>query len=90
MRHLFRYGVIKHLAGLLKIESIDRVDDRILFKFFQDSKADPDKLVRILKDFSGSITPDGIMTLKISGDGPSGLMDETISILKEFAVCGTS
>ncbi len=90
VRHLFRYGVIKHLAGLLKIESIDRVDDRILFKFFQDSKADPDKLVRILKDFSGSITPDGIMTLKISGDGPSGLMDETISILKEFAVCGTS
>lgn len=86
VHNLFRYGAIKYLAGRLKIESVDRSGDEMIFKFFPDSRADPGQFIRILNDYSGSITPDGLMTLKVNGSHSGKLMDETISILKELMI----
>jgi transcription-repair coupling factor (superfamily II helicase) len=86
VRQLFRYGAIKYLAGRLKIESIDRVGHKILMKIFPDTKADPGRFVEILNNYSGSITPDGVMTFSSHGGDSARLMDETITILKELLV----
>ncbi len=86
VKNLFRYGAVKYLAGRLKIESIDRVGDKIMFRFFPDSKADPGQFVRIVNDYNGSITPDGLMTISTDGGHPKQFMHETISILKELTI----
>ncbi|MFB0565275.1 MAG: transcription-repair coupling factor [Candidatus Aminicenantaceae bacterium] len=82
--NLLRYGVIKFLAQKLKIKSIDRVGSRIIFKFFPKTSAELDKMRRLLENYSGSITPQGVMSLSLPESDEAKIMDETIFILKEL------
>ncbi len=86
VRNLLRYGMIKHLAQTLKINSIDRIGRRILFKFFPSFLIDLTRLAEFFKKYSASITPQGVMSLPLSAQEESKIMDETIAILKELSL----
>jgi len=82
--NLFDYGVIKFLAGKLKIESLDRTENRLIFKFFPATGIDRTKLPLLLKRFTGSLSPAGVMSLVLPKPDDRGFLDETIRVLKEL------
>ncbi len=83
---LLRYGVIKYLAQKIKINAIDRIGKKIIFKIFPTSSADIARLTKLMERYSGTITPQGVMSLSILARKEIEIMDETISILKELSL----
>ena len=86
VENLLRYGTIKHLAQRMGVQSIDRVRKKIVLKYQPKPSADLTRLTGLLERFSGSITPQGVMSFPLSGEEETEIMDETISILKELSV----
>ncbi len=84
VENLFDYGVIKFLAGKLKIETLDRAGDRIVFKFDPTTGVDLSRLPSLLKARSGRLSPEGIMSIAMRSPGERAFLDETIRILKEL------
>jgi len=85
VENLLRYGIIKHLAQKLKINAIDRIGEKIIFKIFPTSSADITRLTKLMERYSGTITPQGVMSLSVPARKETEIMDETISILKELS-----
>ena len=86
VKNLFLYGAVKFLAGTLRIETLDRVGERLVFKFLPDSSADVSRLTALVKRTNGSITPQGVLNLRLDAGDESGFLDETIGILKELTL----
>ncbi len=86
VRRLFRYGAIKHLAAKIRIKTLDRVGGRLVLHFMPDSAADISRLTGLMKDYRGSLTPQGVLTLEVNASGEEAFMDETIHILKELSL----
>lgn len=86
VRNLLRYGTIKFLAQRIKVRSIDRVGKRIVIKFLPTSSANLASLTGLVKKYSGSITPQGVMSLNLLAEKETKIMDETTSILKELSL----
>ena len=82
---LFCYGMVKFLSGRLKIKALDRVGRKVIFKFLPESSADLSQMTRLIEKHSGSITPQGVMSLQLSSQSSTEIMSETISILKELS-----
>ncbi|MGB8953193.1 MAG: transcription-repair coupling factor [Candidatus Aminicenantales bacterium] len=87
VRNLLRYGVIKLLAQKLKVKALDRVENRIIFKFFPATSVHLTRMTRLLKTHGGTITPQGVLTLRVSMTSEEAFLDETIDILKELYGC---
>lgn len=87
VRNLLRYGIIKHLAQTLKVQTIDRIGKRLIFKFLPSSSANLERMTGLFRKYSGSVTPQGVMSLSLQARDEAGVMDETISILKELSLC---
>ena len=85
VENLVRYGIVKFLAQEMRISSIDRIGKKLIFKFFPTSPARVGEMIKLVKSRSGSITPQGVMSLNLSSQDEAGIMDETISILKELS-----
>jgi transcription-repair coupling factor (superfamily II helicase) len=83
--NLLRYGIIKFLAQRIRVQRIDRIGRKIVFKFLPSSKADVAGVTKLFEAYTGSITPQGTMSIELSSDGDAALLDETISILKELS-----
>jgi len=84
-RNLLRYGVVKYLAQKLKIKAVDRVGKRIIFKFFPTTSAKLEQMTKLMKEYSGSVTPQGVMSLTLLEGGEAKIMDETLFVLKELS-----
>jgi len=85
VHNLLYFGTIKYLTQRIKIKSIDRIGQKIIFKFCTTSSANLDRLTQLLESYSGSITPQGVMSLSFSSQSEPELMAETITILKELS-----
>ncbi len=85
VENLLRYGMIKHLAQKLRIQTVDRSGRRIIFQFLPTSPAELKRLTSLLRKYSGTITPQGVMSLLLPAQEELRLMDETIAILKELS-----
>jgi len=83
--NLLRYGIVKFLAQVIRIESIDRLGKKIVFKFFPTSSADFKHIRVILDRYSGSFTPQGLMSLNLPSGNESDIMSETIFVLKQLS-----
>lgn len=87
VENLLCYGSIKHLAQKLKVRTIDQVGRRVILKFVSSTSVDLDQMVRLIDKYSGSVTPQGVLTLFLPSDDETKIMDATISVLKELSVC---
>jgi len=86
VQNLLRYGIIKYLAQRIGTQAIDRIRKKIIFKFYPKTSADLTRLTDLLDKYSGSITPQGVMSFSLGGEKEAEIMDETISILKELSL----
>ena len=84
-KNLLRYGTVKYLAHKIKINSIARLGRRIIVKFYPSSSADLTGITRLMERYSGSITPQGVMTLSLQEEDETEVMEATISFLKELS-----
>lgn len=82
--NLLRYGVIKHLAQKLKVRALDRVGSKLVMRFFPSTQADLSRMARLLRKYSGSITPQGVVTVPLRREGDEGILGETLAVLKEL------
>ena len=85
MINLLKYGMIKFLAQRIRIQKIDRIGRKIVFIFLPSSRADVERMTHLFTKYTGSITPQGTMSIELSSDGDTELLDETISVLKELS-----
>ncbi len=85
VKNLLRYGLIKFLAHRMKIRAIDRIGQKIVIKFFPASTVDLHRMRELLERYSGSITPQGVMTLRLPSEDDTENMRETIFVLKELS-----
>ena len=83
--NLLRYGVVKYLAQEMRVQAIDRIGRKIVFKFFPSSEANLARMTEVLDHNEGSITPQGVMSLILRIESEAGILDETILILKELS-----
>jgi len=84
VENLLRYGLIKHLARRLRVRRLDRSDGRVVFTFDPATPVDWARVPPLLKRYSGSLSPQGIMSLILGGGAERGLLDETIRVLMEL------
>jgi len=80
--NLCRYGRIKFLAQRLKITAVDRSGDRVVFKFLPSTGAELRRMTGLLNAYAGSLSPQGVMSLKLGPRTDADLLDETIAALK--------
>ena len=86
VENLLRYGIVKYLAQEIGTQSIDRIGEKIIFKFHPRTSTDLTRLTNLLEEYSGSVTPQGVMSFPLSGGEVDDIMDETICILKELSL----
>jgi len=85
LENLLRYGALKHLAKKLRLRSIDRAGHRVVFKFRPETPVDWSRVTPLLKKRSGSLSPEGIMSLALAGSTEKALLDETVGVLMELS-----
>jgi transcription-repair coupling factor (superfamily II helicase) len=85
LENLLRYGAIKNLARKLRLRSIDRTGRRVVFKFRPETPVDWSRVTPLIKKRSGSLSPEGIMSLALDGTTERTLLDETAGVLMELS-----
>jgi transcription-repair coupling factor (superfamily II helicase) len=85
IENLLRYGTIKHLARKLRIRTIDRTENRVVFRFLPGTPVDWSKVPALLKRYSGSLSPEGVMSLALRAEKERDLLEETIRVLMELS-----
>ncbi len=85
IENLLLYGALKHLARRLRLRSIDRTEHRVVFKFRPETSVDWSRVTPLLKRYSGSLSPEGIMSLVFRGVTERELLDETVGVLMELS-----
>jgi len=85
VENLLCYGVVKYLAQKIGVQAIDRIGRKLVIKFFPSSNANLTRMTQIIDRYDGSITPQGIMSLKMEVESETDIMDETILILKKLS-----
>ena len=85
IENLLHYGALKHLAKRLRIRSIDRTERRIVFKFRPETPVDWSRVTPLLRRHSGSLTPEGVLSLAFRGTTERDLLDETAGVLMELS-----
>ncbi len=83
LRHGLDLGGV--LAKKLRIRSVDRTERRIVFKFRPETAVDWSRVTPLLKRFSGSLSPEGVMSLGLRGATERDLLDETVGVLMELS-----
>jgi transcription-repair coupling factor (superfamily II helicase) len=85
IENLLRYGALKHLAKRLRLRSVDRTEHRVVFKFRPQTPVDWSRVTPLLKRHSGSLSPEGVMSLAFRGTTERALLDETVGVLMELS-----
>jgi transcription-repair coupling factor (superfamily II helicase) len=85
VENLLRYGALKHLAKRLRIRSIDRSEHRVVFRFRPQTPVDWSRVTSLLRRHSGSLSPEGVMSLAFRGTTERALLDETVGVLMELS-----
>jgi transcription-repair coupling factor (superfamily II helicase) len=85
IENLLRYGALKHLAKRLRIRSVDRSEHRVVFRFRSQTPVDWSRVTPLLKKYSGSLSPEGVMSLAFRGKTERDLLDETVGVLMELS-----
>ena len=86
VENLLCYGVVKFLSQKLKIKSINREGDKIIFQFFPSFSGDLNRLKKLMEDRAGTVTPHGVLSLNIHAENQPLFMNETIAVLKELTL----
>jgi transcription-repair coupling factor (superfamily II helicase) len=85
VENLFRYSGLRQLALALQIQSIEKNKNQIFFRFVDESRVSPQKLLSLVSRSEGaSLSPQGILTLETSETKPSELFPAIHQILEHI------
>lgn len=85
VQNLLHYGIIKFLSRKIRVKTIDRIGEKIAVAFSPTTKVDLERVTGLLEKLGGSMTPKGVMTVRLSSYGDTAILHETISFLKELS-----
>lgn len=85
VQNLVRYGVIKIRAQGIGVDTIDRIGQKIVFKFYPTATVDLFRMTGLLGRYEGAVTPQGAMHVVLPSFDEEGLLIETNSILKQLS-----
>jgi len=85
VERLLDYGAVRIFAHGLQVQALDLVGNRLVLKFRPSSLADPGRITAVLKRYSGSLTPQGVMTLTLRRAAERDVMNETLAALKQLS-----
>ncbi|MBV9085623.1 MAG: transcription-repair coupling factor, partial [Acidobacteriaceae bacterium] len=87
VRNLVRFSLLKSLAERVGVESIERRQGFANFKFHQQSRVDPLRLMALVRNTDGAqFTPAGVLKLPIATAGqPLELLDQLKGVLEELS-----
>ena len=85
VEHLFRYAELRQTAIELAIQSIERSRSQVLFRFVEQSKVDPQKLLALVRrNKQTTFSPGGVLALDLGDARPPVLFDSIRSVLEEI------
>lgn len=71
VNNLFDYARLRKLAEAMQIISVDRTNNGIAVKLSENAKVAPEKLMKILSDYEGSVfSPNGILRVITNAENP--------------------
>jgi transcription-repair coupling factor (superfamily II helicase) len=82
--NLMHYGLIRLLSHKIRVKTIDRVGPKVVLAFFPTTPVDLGHMAGLLTKRRGSITPQGVVTFRVSSSDDTAVLNETISFLKEL------
>ncbi|MBC7361791.1 MAG: transcription-repair coupling factor [Candidatus Aminicenantes bacterium] len=85
VENLFYYAQIKFYAQKIRLKSLDRSGNRLLIKFPPEVNFLWNKMQGLLRRYSGSFSPLGVMTLNLRAESEQSFLRETLFILKELS-----
>jgi len=85
IENLLRYGALKYLAKRLRLRSVDRTEHRVVFRFRPETPVDWTRVTPLLKRHSGSLSPEGVLSLVLRATSERALLDETVGVLMELS-----
>jgi transcription-repair coupling factor (superfamily II helicase) len=85
VEHLFRYAELRQTAMALVIQSIEKSRSQVLFRFVEQSKVDPQKLLALVRrNQRATFSPGGVLTLDVADPAPQVLFDSIAGVLREI------
>ena len=85
VEHLFRYAELRQTAIELAIQSIERSRSQVLFRFVEQSKVDPQKLLALVRrNKQTTFSPGGVLALDLGDARPPVLFDSIRRVLEEI------
>jgi transcription-repair coupling factor (superfamily II helicase) len=74
VRNLFEYAELKTLAERIRVEAIERRQDRVSVKFSPEAQVDPHKLMQFVGATPGAeFTPAGVLKFRLDGGSPAAV-----------------
>jgi transcription-repair coupling factor (superfamily II helicase) len=89
VEHLFRYAGLRQNALELQIQSIEKNRNQVFFRFVDQSKVSPRKLLDLVSRLeNAALSPQGILTLQIQKPTPAELFDFLHTITDQIRLSG--
>jgi transcription-repair coupling factor (superfamily II helicase) len=89
VENLFRYSGLRQIALELQIHSIEKNRDQLIFKFVDQSKVSPQKLLHLASRAEGaSLSPQGVLAVDTEATEPSELFQAIHLILDQIGEPG--
>jgi transcription-repair coupling factor (superfamily II helicase) len=83
--NLLEYAGLKMIAGQMRVEAIDRRQERIAVKFNEGAAVDPRKLTAFVASTAGAeFTPSGILKFSVNGGPPAQTIAEVKNLLHQL------
>jgi transcription-repair coupling factor (superfamily II helicase) len=85
VEHLFRYAEVRQSAMALAIHSIEKQREQVLFRFVEQSRVDPQKLLQLVRrNKRATFSPGGVLALELANSAPATLFDSIGRVLEEI------
>jgi transcription-repair coupling factor (superfamily II helicase) len=84
VENLFYYAQIKYYAQKARLKALDRHGNRLLVKFPPEVNFVWNKTQSLLRRFSGSVSPLGLITFNLRAEDEQEFLRQTLFILKEL------
>ncbi len=87
VENLFRYANLRQETLALRIQSVERQKDQVFFRFGDDSRVSPEKLLQLVtRNRRASFSPQGLLTLEVGDLGPERLFESLHGILRQIRI----
>ena len=87
VENLFRYARLRQEALALQIQSIEKNRSQVFFRFSEQSRVEPEKLMRLVtRNKKISFSPQGVLAIEVGSPAPVALFDSIHKVFDQIRV----